>query len=33
MDLRVPLDAKDGEQTIFDGLIAARDRFGDKEIL
>jgi acyl-[acyl-carrier-protein]-phospholipid O-acyltransferase/long-chain-fatty-acid--[acyl-carrier-protein] ligase len=33
MDLRVPLDAKDGEQTIFDGLIAARDKFGDKEIL
>ncbi|MDP1912680.1 AMP-binding protein [Brevundimonas sp.] len=33
MDLRVPLDAKDGEQTIFDSLIAARDRFGDKEIL
>ncbi|GLS00301.1 acyl-ACP synthetase [Brevundimonas denitrificans] len=31
--MRVPLDAKDGEQTIFDGLIAARDRFGDKEIL
>lgn len=33
MDLRVPLDDKDGEQTIFDGLIAARDKFGDKEIL
>ncbi|MDQ3126649.1 MAG: AMP-binding protein [Pseudomonadota bacterium] len=33
MDLREPLDAKDGEQTIFDGLIAARDKFGDKEIL
>ena len=33
MDLRVPLDAKDGEQTIFDGLIAAREKFGDKEIL
>ena len=33
MDLRVPLDAKDGEETIFDGLIAARERFGDKEIL
>lgn len=31
--MRVPLDAKDGEQTIFDGLIAARDKFGDKEIL
>jgi len=31
--LRVPLDAKDGEQTVFDSLIAARDRFGDKEIL
>lgn len=33
MDLRVPLDAKDGEQTIFDGLIAAREAYGDKEIL
>ncbi|WP_292029611.1 AMP-binding protein [Brevundimonas sp. UBA2416] len=33
MDLRVALDTKDGEQTIFDGLIAARDKFGDKEIL
>lgn len=33
MDLRVTLDAKDGEQTIFDGLIAAREKFGDKEIL
>lgn len=33
MDLRVPLEAKDGEQTVFDSLIAARDRFGDKEIL
>ena len=32
MDLRVPLDSKAGE-TIFDGLIAARERFGDKEIL
>ncbi|WP_292066759.1 AMP-binding protein [Brevundimonas sp. UBA7664] len=33
MDLRVALDAKDGEQTVFDSLIAARDRYGDKEIL
>jgi len=33
MDLRVPLDSKAGEETIFDGLIAARERFGDKEIL
>jgi len=31
--LRVPLDSKAGEETIFDGLIAARERFGDKEIL
>ena len=30
--MRVPLDSKAGE-TIFDGLIAARERFGDKEIL
>lgn len=31
--MRVALYTKDGEQTIFDGLIAARDKFGDKEIL
>ena len=31
--MRVPLDSKAGEETIFDGLIAARERFGDKEIL
>lgn len=30
--LRLPLDAK-SEETVFDALIAARDRFGDKEIL
>jgi len=33
MSLRVPLDSKAGEETIFDALIAARDTFGDKEIL
>jgi len=33
MVLRVPLDPKAGEQTIFDALIAAREKFGDKEIL
>lgn len=32
MDLRVPLDSKEGE-TVFDGLIAAREKYGDKEIL
>jgi len=31
--LRVPLDSKADEETIFDALIAARDTFGDKEIL
>jgi len=31
--LRVPLDPKAGEETIFDALIAARDTYGDKEIL
>jgi acyl-[acyl-carrier-protein]-phospholipid O-acyltransferase/long-chain-fatty-acid--[acyl-carrier-protein] ligase len=31
--LRVPLKAKAGEEAIFDALIAARERFGDKEIL
>ncbi len=30
--MRLPLDAK-SEETVFDALIAARDRFGDKEIL
>ena len=33
MVLRVPLDPKTGEQTIFDALIAARETYGDKEIL
>jgi acyl-[acyl-carrier-protein]-phospholipid O-acyltransferase/long-chain-fatty-acid--[acyl-carrier-protein] ligase len=31
--LRVPLEAKVGEETIFDALIAARETYGDKEIL
>lgn len=31
--MRVPLDLKAGEETIFDALIAARDTYGDKEIL
>ena len=31
--MRVPLDPKAGEETIFDALIAARDTYGDKEIL
>ncbi|GAA0636445.1 AMP-binding protein [Brevundimonas lenta] len=31
--MRVPLDTKAGEETIFDALISARDTFGDKEIL
>jgi acyl-[acyl-carrier-protein]-phospholipid O-acyltransferase/long-chain-fatty-acid--[acyl-carrier-protein] ligase len=31
--LRVPLEAKVGEQGIFDALIAARETYGDKEIL
>lgn len=31
--MRVPLDSKAGEQTIFDALIAARETYGDKEIL
>ncbi len=30
--MRVPLDSKEGE-TVFDGLIAAREKYGDKEIL
>lgn len=33
MSLRVPLDPKAVEQTIFDALIAAREKYGDKEIL
>ena len=31
--MRVPLDPKAGEETIFDALIAARETYGDKEIL
>ena len=31
--MRVPLDPKAVEETIFDALIAARDSYGDKEIL
>lgn len=31
--MRVPLDPKAGEETIFDALIAAREMYGDKEIL
>ena len=31
--MRVPLDPKAGEETIFDALIAAREKYGDKEIL
>jgi acyl-[acyl-carrier-protein]-phospholipid O-acyltransferase/long-chain-fatty-acid--[acyl-carrier-protein] ligase len=31
--LRVPLEAKVGEEGIFDALIAARETYGDKEIL
>ena len=33
LSLRVPLDPKAGEETIFDALIAAREANGDKEIL
>lgn len=33
MSLRLPLDPKAGEESIFDALIAARERFGDKDIL
>jgi acyl-[acyl-carrier-protein]-phospholipid O-acyltransferase / long-chain-fatty-acid--[acyl-carrier-protein] ligase len=33
MSLRLPLDPKAVEETIFDALIAARDTYGDKEIL
>ena len=31
--MRVPLDFTPGEESIFDALISARERFGDKEIL
>ncbi|NJC42366.1 acyl-[acyl-carrier-protein]-phospholipid O-acyltransferase/long-chain-fatty-acid--[acyl-carrier-protein] ligase [Brevundimonas alba] len=31
--MRVPLDPKAVEETIFDALLAARDKYGDKEIL
>ncbi|RZJ46305.1 MAG: 2-acylglycerophosphoethanolamine acyltransferase [Brevundimonas sp.] len=31
--MRVPLEAKVGEEGIFDALIAARETYGDKEIL
>jgi acyl-[acyl-carrier-protein]-phospholipid O-acyltransferase/long-chain-fatty-acid--[acyl-carrier-protein] ligase len=31
--LRLPLDQKAGEETLFDALIAARETYGDKEIL
>jgi acyl-[acyl-carrier-protein]-phospholipid O-acyltransferase/long-chain-fatty-acid--[acyl-carrier-protein] ligase len=31
--LRVPLEARTGEEGIFDALIAARETYGDKEIL
>src|SRR5690606_941108 len=31
--LRLPLDPKAGEETLFDALIAARETYGDKEIL
>ncbi|HYC74761.1 AMP-binding protein [Brevundimonas sp.] len=33
MYLRLPLDPKVVEETVFDALIAARDTYGDKEIL
>ena len=33
MSLRVPLDPKVVDETVFDALIAARDTYGDKEIL
>ncbi|QQQ19080.1 AMP-binding protein [Brevundimonas vitis] len=33
MSLRVALDPKASEESVFDALIAARDRYGDKEIL
>jgi len=31
--LRVPLDPRHVEETVFDALISAREKFGDKEIL
>ena len=31
--MRLPLDPKAVEETVFDALIAARDKYGDKEIL
>jgi acyl-[acyl-carrier-protein]-phospholipid O-acyltransferase/long-chain-fatty-acid--[acyl-carrier-protein] ligase len=31
--LRLPLDPKAGEESLFDALIAAREKYGDKEIL
>ncbi|RZJ41674.1 MAG: 2-acylglycerophosphoethanolamine acyltransferase, partial [Brevundimonas sp.] len=31
--LRVPLEAEVGEQGLFEALIAARETYGDKEIL
>lgn len=33
MSLRVPLDPSAGRQSLFDALIAARETYGDKEIL
>jgi len=33
MSLRLPLDPKVVDETVFDALIAARDTYGDKEIL
>lgn len=33
MSLRLPLDPRIVEETIFDALIAAREKYGDKEIL
>lgn len=33
MSLRLPLDPKVVEETIFDALLAAREKYGDKEIL
>ncbi len=33
MDLREPLDPRHVEETVFDALISAREKFGDKEIL
>ena len=31
--MRVPLDPRHVEETVFDALISAREKFGDKEIL